>query len=324
LFVVGCLFVVVCSLLFVVGCLFVVRCSLFVVRCSLFVNHQPSTINHQPSTINHQLSTINYQPSKLMKIATWNVNSIRSRQAHLTNWLQANPVDVICLQETKVIDADFPRSPFEELGYHLDISGQKSYNGVAIFSKIPLQNVSVGFTSILGNKVEEFDEQKRAIAGIFEDILILNLYVPNGSEVGSEKYAYKLQWLKVLREYLEVALKTTPHICICGDFNIALESRDIYRQTKDTDIMASPQERQSLQAILDLGFIDAFRKFTPDAGHYTWWDYRRGGFPQNRGWRIDHFYLTENLSDRAQSCIIDKEPRTWEKPSDHTPVILEL
>jgi len=266
-----------------------------------------------------------------MKIATWNVNSIRSRQEHLTNWLQTNPVDVICLQETKVIDADFPRSPFEELGYHLYISGQKSYNGVAIFSKISLQNVSVGFTSILGrnpvssrNRVSEFDEQKRAIAGIFEDIFILNLYVPNGSEVGSEKYEYKLQWLKVLREYLEVALKTTPNICICGDFNIALESRDIYRQTKDTDIMASPQERQSLQAILDLGFIDAFRKFTPDAGHYTWWDYRRGGFPQNRGWRIDHFYLTEKLSDRAQSCIIDKEPRTWEKPSDHTPVILEL
>jgi exodeoxyribonuclease III len=275
-----------------------------------------------------------------MKIATWNVNSIRSRQQHLTNWLQANPVDVICLQETKVIDADFPRSPFEELGYHLYISGQKSYNGVAIFSKIPLQNVTVGFAPILdrnpvsssnrvsevssSNLLSELDEQKRAIAGIFEDILILNLYVPNGSEVGSEKYAYKLQWLKVLREYLEVALKTTPNICICGDFNIALESRDIYRQTKDTEIMASPQERQSLQAILDLGFIDAFRKFTPDDGHYTWWDYRRGGFPQNRGWRIDHFYLTANLSDRAQSCIIDKEPRSWEKPSDHTPVILEM
>ncbi|KOR34479.1 exodeoxyribonuclease III [Planktothricoides sp. SR001] len=275
-----------------------------------------------------------------MKIATWNVNSIRSRQEHLTNWLQKNPVDVICLQETKVIDSDFPRSPFEELAYHLYISGQKSYNGVAIFSKIPLQNVSVGFAHrnpvsssnrvsqvsevSSTNPVSEFDEQKRAIAGIFEDILILNLYVPNGSEVGSEKYEYKLQWLKVLREYLEVALKTTPNICICGDFNIALESRDIYRQTKDTEIMASPQERQSLQAILDLGFTDAFRKFNPDAGHYTWWDYRRGGFPQNRGWRIDHFYLTENLSDRAQSCIIDKEPRTWEKPSDHTPVILEL
>ncbi len=259
-----------------------------------------------------------------MKIATWNVNSIRSRLGHLTKWLHANPVDVICLQETKVIDGDFPRASFEERGYHLYISGQKSYNGVAIFSKIPLQNVRVGFTPILSDSVAEFDEQKRAIAGIFEDILILNVYVPNGSEVGSEKYQYKLEWLKVLRQYLEVVLKTNPNICICGDFNIALEGRDIYRPTQDTEIMASPEERKSLQAILELGFIDAFRKFNPDAGHYTWWDYRRGGFPQNRGWRIDYFYLTENLGQRATSCIIDKEPRTWEKPSDHTPVILEL
>lgn len=269
-----------------------------------------------------------------MKIATWNVNSIRSRQAHLSKWLQANPVEVICLQETKVIDAEFPRSPFEEMGYNLYISGQKSYNGVAIFSKIPLQNVSTGFTPIFeenpvslvisSHEMAELDLQKRAIAGIFEDIFILNVYVPNGSEVGSEKYEYKLQWLKALREYLKIVLKIHPNICICGDFNIALESRDVYRLTKDTEIMASPQERQSLQAILDLGFSDAFRKFTPDSGHYTWWDYRRGGFPQNRGWRIDHFYLTANLSARAQSCIIDKKPRTWEKPSDHTPVILEL
>lgn len=259
-----------------------------------------------------------------MKIATWNVNSIRSRQGHITKWLQANSIDILCLQETKVIDPDFPRSPFEDLGYHLYISGQKSYNGVAIFSKSPLTNVTAGFTPILGDRVGDFDQQKRVISGTIEDICILNLYVPNGSSVGSDKYEYKLQWLKLLRDYLKVILKTNSNICICGDFNIALESRDIYRPTKDTDIMASPTERQALQEILELGFADAFRQFTPDPGHYSWWDYRRGGFPQNRGWRIDHFYLTPSLGDRASDCTIDKEPRTWEKPSDHAPVILEL
>ena len=259
-----------------------------------------------------------------MKIATWNVNSIRSRQEHVCKWLQANSVDVLCLQETKVVDADFPRSPFEELGYHLYISGQKSYNGVAIFSKSPLTNVTAGFTPIVGNEVGDFDEQNRVITGTLEDICILNLYVPNGASVGSDKYEYKLEWLNLLADSLKVLLKTNSNLCICGDFNIALESRDIYRKTKATDIMASPTERQALQEILDLGFADAFRLFTEDPGHYSWWDYRRGGFPQNRGWRIDHFYLTPSLCDRASSCTIDKEPRTWEKPSDHAPVILEF
>ncbi|GAB4300421.1 MAG: exodeoxyribonuclease III [Oscillatoriaceae cyanobacterium] len=259
-----------------------------------------------------------------MKIATWNVNSIRSRSEHLTQWLQTNPVTVLCLQETKVIDADFPTEPFEELGYHLYFSGQKSYNGVAIFSQSPLEEVTIGFTPILGSSYSGWDEQKRVISGVLDGIRIVNVYVPNGAEVGSDKYDYKLQWLEILGKYLQNLLDKNPHLCICGDFNIALEARDIYKKTKDTDIMASPRERAALSALLELGLQDAFRKFTPDGGHYTWWDYRRGGFENQRGWRIDHHYLTAELYNRCSDCIIDTIPRGWEKPSDHTPVILTL
>jgi exodeoxyribonuclease-3 len=261
-----------------------------------------------------------------MKIATWNVNSIRTRLEHVTDWLQLNPVDVLCLQETKVVDKDFPRSPFESLGYHLYISGQKSYNGVALISKVPLQEVTTGFASVLGSEVENFDEQKRVISAVVgDDIRVVNLYVPNGSEVGSEKYDYKLNWLKVLREYLKATLDKTSKLCICGDFNIALEDRDIHKSSvSKNDIMASPAERQALLAVLELGLADAFRKFTEEGGHFSWWDYRAGAFARNRGWRIDHHYLTSELYDRAIACTIDVTPRKLAQPSDHTPVIVEF
>ncbi|AKG21990.1 exodeoxyribonuclease III [Calothrix sp. 336/3] len=260
-----------------------------------------------------------------MKIATWNVNSIRSRLEHVTDWLQQNPVDVLCLQETKVVDGDFPRSPLEELGYHLYISGQKSYNGVALISRKPLDNVSVGFSSFLTDLPPEWDEQKRVITGVIDGTRILNLYVPNGSSVDSDKYAFKLQWLKILRQYLETLLVSTPHICMCGDFNIALEDIDIHENVKiENHIMASPLERQALQYILTLGFADAFRKFNSEGGNFSWWDYRTGGFRRNRGWRIDHHYLTPDLYNQASSCVIDVAPRKLEKPSDHTPVIVEF
>jgi len=263
-----------------------------------------------------------------MKIATWNVNSIRTRLLQVADWLQETEVDVLCLQETKVVDADFPRSPFEALGYHLYISGQKSYNGVAIFSRTPVEDISMGFAPVLGaEKVEEdLDEQKRVITGVVRGIRIVNLYVPNGSEVGSEKYDYKLRWLKVLREYLQTLLEKQPHpLCVCGDFNIALEDRDIHSpKGKENHIMASPAERQALQDVLSVGLADAFRKFTPETGHYTWWDYRTRGFSANRGWRIDHHYLTANLYEQATSCTIDVEPRKLAQPSDHAPVIVEL
>ena len=262
-----------------------------------------------------------------MKIATWNVNSIRSRQDAVLGWLETQSVEVLCLQETKVIDADFPKAPFEALGYHLAISGQKSYNGVAIFSRNPLSEVQIGFSSLLDRElVGDLDEQKRVITGVIDNIRIVNLYVPNGSAIGSEKYAYKLRWLATLKAFLaKLQTQFDQEICICGDFNVALEDRDIYDpKGKDIHIMSSPVERDALKSVLDLGFYDVFRKFIPETGHFSWWDYRTGGFQRNRGWRIDHHYLTQKLYEQAIACTIDIEPRKQEKPSDHTPVILEI
>ncbi|MDY7014213.1 MAG: exodeoxyribonuclease III [Cyanobacteriota bacterium] len=261
-----------------------------------------------------------------MKVATWNVNSIRTRQQIVADWLKENSVDVLCLQETKVEDKKFPKTPFEALGYHLCISGQKAYNGVAILSKVPLSDAIAGFTPVVGEAIAaEFDEQKRVISGIIEDARIVNLYVPNGASVGSDKYDYKLRWFKVLREYLQKLLSTSSHpLCICGDFNVALEDRDIYQPKKESHIMASPAERQALRDILDLGLRDAFRKFTEEGGQFSWWDYRQAGFQRDRGWRIDHHYLSPPLYERAVSCTIDVEPRKLTQPSDHTPVIVEF
>ncbi|MGJ5676876.1 MAG: exodeoxyribonuclease III [Nostochopsis sp.] len=260
-----------------------------------------------------------------MKIATWNVNSIRTRLQHVVDWLIQNQIDVLCVQETKVINDNFPRSPFEELGYHLYFSGQKSYNGVAILSREPLQNFSASFTAILPEISPEFDEQKRVLTGVINDLRIINLYVPNGSAIGSEKYEYKLRWLAILREYLQTLLTSTPNICMCGDFNIALEDQDIHEKANsENHIMASEPERQALRDILTLGFADAFRKFTSESGHYSWWDYRAASFRRNLGWRIDHHYLTPKLYEYAKSCTIDITPRKLTQPSDHAPVIVEL
>ncbi|MBV9389085.1 MAG: exodeoxyribonuclease III [Chroococcidiopsidaceae cyanobacterium CP_BM_ER_R8_30] len=262
-----------------------------------------------------------------MKIATWNVNSIRTRSQHVVDWLGQNPVNVLCLQETKVPDADFPRLPFEQLGYHLYVSGQKSYNGVALLSLEPLADVSTGFEPILGaSSVGELDQQKRVITGVANGIRIVNLYVPNGASVGSEKYEYKLYWLKVLREYLRSLLTKQPSdICISGDFNIALENRDLHNpDASKGQVMATDLERQALKEILELGFADVFRKFTAEDGHFSWWDYRAGAFRRNLGWRIDHHYLTSKLYQQAKSCTIDIAPRALPQPSDHTPVVVEF
>jgi exodeoxyribonuclease III len=259
-----------------------------------------------------------------MQIATWNVNSVRTRLGIVTDWLQRQPVDVLCLQETKVTDDLFPRSAFTDIGYEVYISGQKSYNGVALISRQPLTNVSVGFAGVLGAAaVDDLDDQKRVITGQIGDISIVNLYVPNGSEVGSEKYQYKLRWLELLQKYL--AAQSDKLLCVCGDFNVAMEPIDIYNKRKATDIMASPVERAALKsAVLDLGLQDVFRHFTSEGGHYSWWDYRQGGYSRNRGWRIDHLYLSPELIARSTGCSIDKAPRELEQPSDHTPVIVEI
>lgn len=262
-----------------------------------------------------------------MKIATWNVNSVRTRLEHVTDWLTSHPVDVLCLQETKVMDDSFPHQAFEDIGYQATISGQKSYNGVALISKEPLDSVSRGFAPIIGDeRVGDLDEQKRVITGVFNEVRIVNLYVPNGSSIGSDKYEYKLRWLDVLRHYLEAFLEESPNLLVCGDFNIALEDKDIYNPDgKATHIMSSPNERESLQKnVLNLGLADAFRKFEDGGGFFSWWDYRAGSFQRNRGWRIDHHYLSPALYKRAKNCAIDIEPRERTKPSDHTPVIVEI
>lgn len=266
-----------------------------------------------------------------MKIATWNVNSIRTRLDQVIDWLRENPVQVLCLQETKVVDADFPRSPFIELGYHVYCCGQKAYNGVALISQLPLSEVSSGFLPVLGEDADQalFDQQKRVITGVTADGLrVVNLYVPNGSAVGSEKYAYKLRWLQMLKGYLQTLLEASPDLLVCGDINIALEDQDIHENFAPGDrqrhIMASEPERDTLKTLLELGLADAFRKFTPEGGHFSWWDYRAGSFRQNKGWRIDHHYLTPRLYQRAIACKIDSAPRKLPKPSDHVPVIVEL
>jgi exodeoxyribonuclease III len=262
-----------------------------------------------------------------MKIATWNVNSIRSRLDHLVGWLTDNPVDVVCLQETKVVDQDFPRSRLEELGYHAYISGQKSYNGVALLSRAPMMDVSMGFTPVLGTAiVGDLDDQKRVITGVLEGVRIIDLYVPNGSAIGNEKYEYKLRWLAMLRTYLKTLMAQHPQLLVCGDFNIAPEDRDIHDpKGREQHIMASDSERQALQqAIFDLGLADAFRKFNQEDGQFSWWDYRAAAFRRNMGWRIDHHYLSPSLYEQAKSCDVDKTPRQLEKPSDHAPVVVEI
>ncbi|NJL82715.1 MAG: exodeoxyribonuclease III [Chloroflexaceae bacterium] len=259
-----------------------------------------------------------------MKVATWNVNSIRIREQQVVEWLSRHRVDVLCLQETKVVDRDFPRAAFESLGYHLSILGQKSYNGVAMLSLQPPESVRLGFASVSGADADGFDEQKRAIAGVWGGVRIVNLYVPNGSEAGSEKYDYKLRWLKALKVYLEKLQQSGEELCVCGDFNVALEDIDIYKpEGRENHIMATPQERQALRETLG-ELKDAFRKFTTEGGHFSWWDYRAGGFQRNRGWRIDHIYLSSGLYDQATGCHIDVKPRQGDQPSDHAPVIVEF
>jgi exodeoxyribonuclease III len=261
-----------------------------------------------------------------MKIATWNVNSIRTRLDHAVNWLETNPVDVLCLQETKVVDEMFPQERFLDLGCQVYIYGQKSYNGVALISREPLENVQMGFGAVLPeNLVGDLDDQKRVITGVCNGVQVVDLYVPNGSAIDSEKYVYKLRWLKVLKEYLQVLLERSPNLLVCGDFNIALEDIDIHNpKGREKQVMATDVEREALRKVLELGLKDAFRKFNTEGGQFSWWDYRSAGFQRNAGWRIDHHYLTADLYERAIACTIDIEPRKLEQPSDHTPVIVEI
>jgi exodeoxyribonuclease-3 len=262
-----------------------------------------------------------------MRIATWNVNSVRTRLDQVCAWLSRERPEVLCLQETKVTDALFPLAAFEDLGYSVSISGQKAYNGVAILSLLPLEDVQVDFAALLPDDPEALllSEQKRVLSARVDGLRILDLYVPNGSSLRSEKYGYKLQWLQCLRRYLAVQERQGEPLVMVGDFNIALEDRDIHDPERlRGGIMASDAERDALRTVLGDRLADVFRLFEPDSGHWSWWDYRSGGWETGRGWRIDHIYLERDLLDLASGCVIHKEQRGNPQPSDHAPVVVNL
>ena len=262
-----------------------------------------------------------------MLIATWNVNSIRTRLSQIIDWInQVNP-DILCLQETKVIDESFPLSPFEELGYSVEVYGQKSYNGVAIISKIKAENITKGFYGCknLDQNVEIFLDQKRLISADINGIKIINVYVPNGSSLESDKFEYKINWLSYLASFMDEQEKKGELICLMGDFNIAPSSLDIHDPSKyEGGIMASERERNALNNVLKGRLIDSFRIFEKNTGHWSWWDYRNNAYELNKGWRIDHIYISKELSSKLKSCVIDRLPRGNLRPSDHAPVMINL
>ena len=262
-----------------------------------------------------------------MLIATWNVNSIRTRLSQIIDWInQVNP-DILCLQETKVLDDSFPVEPFEKLGYSVEVYGQKSYNGVAIISKIKAENVKKGFCELTKSDehIEFFLDQKRLISADFQGIKVINVYVPNGSSLDSDKFDYKIKWLNCLASFLDDQIKQGGFICLMGDFNIAPTDLDIHAPKKyEGGIMASKLERNALKNVLKERLIDSFRIFEKDTGHWSWWDYRNRAYELNKGWRIDHIYISKELSPNIKSCVIDSLPRGNLRPSDHAPVMINL
>ena len=262
-----------------------------------------------------------------MLIGTWNVNSIRTRLDQVKEWLQENQPDVLCLQETKVDDSLFPQKEFIDVGYNVSFYGQKAYNGVAILSKHHLEDIKFGFNGEFTHESSDnlFEEQKRIISAVINEIRIVNVYVPNGSSLSSDKYAYKLKWLQLLNQYLAKHKKYNEPLCLLGDFNIALEDNDIHNPKRLTGgIMASKEERKQLKSIIEGSFQDAFRLFEQGNNNWTWWDYRTGGWERDTGWRIDHIYLSEDLIRRAKGCKIHKNVRGNLKPSDHAPVVVDI
>ena len=262
-----------------------------------------------------------------MLIATWNVNSIRTRLSQIIDWINNVKPDVLCLQETKVMDNDFPLEPFEKLGYSVEVYGQKSYNGVAIISKTKAENIKKGFYGCtnFGQNIDNFLGQKRLISADINGIRIINVYVPNGSSLGSDKFEYKINWLNCLASFLDEQEKKEELICLMGDFNIAPSQLDIHDAKKyEGGIMASEIERTALSNVLKERLVDSFRIFEKNTGHWSWWDYRNNAFELNKGWRIDHIYISKELTSRLKSCVIDSIPRANLRPSDHAPVMINL
>ena len=251
-----------------------------------------------------------------MKLATWNVNSLKVRLPHVLDWLAAAQPDALCLQELKCENKAFPLSEIEAAGYHAVFNGQKTYNGVAILSRTPAAEVSLDIPGFA-------DEQKRIIAATVEGVRVVCGYFPNGQAVGSDKFAYKLAWLAALTDWLRGELKTSPRLVLAGDYNIAPEDRDAHPDWKD-EIHVSAPEREAFRTLLDLGLSDAFRLFEQADKSFSWWDYRMGAFRRNFGLRIDHLLVSPALKDVCRACYVDKAPRKLERPSDHAPVVVEF
>lgn len=257
-----------------------------------------------------------------MQITTWNVNSIRARLDRAYNWIKTNRPDILCVQETKVVDGAFPFREFELLGYKSVFYGQKSYNGVAILSPHPIEDVFYGFT----NKGEDEDEQARLIAAKIKGVHVVNVYVPNGTEVGSKAFDYKLAWLERLRdEYLKQRYHTSDQLVVCGDFNIAPADRDVWSVPRWRDsIITHDKVRDAYQHLLNFGLTDVFREHDHSEDAYTWWAYRGGALAKNRGVRIDMHLCTPSLAERCTHVEIDTDERSGEKPSDHAPLIAKF
>jgi exodeoxyribonuclease III len=253
-----------------------------------------------------------------VRIATWNVNSIAARLPLVLRWLDAVRPDVLCLQEIKCVDAKFPPD-FSERGYETAVFGQPTYNGVAIISRVPIADVSRGFPG------DDASAHARLLAGTVDGVRIVNVYIPNGASVGSDKFEFKLEWMARLRAYLDGACDPTSDVLLCGDFNVAPEPIDVHDPKRwEGQVLFSEPERAALRVIDEWGFVDAFRKQVKDGGNFSWWDYRAGAFRRNWGLRIDHVWVSTPLARRTTDAWIDKETRTWDRPSDHAPVVVEL
>ena len=254
----------------------------------------------------------------MMKLVTWNVNSLKVRLPHLLDWLALHQPDVVCLQETKMEDANFPWAAIEAAGYHVKYAGQKAYNGVAILSRAALENVIVGMPGWE-------DPQQRVIAASVAGVRVICVYVPNGQSIESDKFVYKLAWLRALTRYLADELRQYPNLVVIGDYNIAPTDEDVYDSVAWGDgVLVSPAEREAFHNLLALGLVDSFRLFEQAAASFTWWDYRMAAFRRNMGARIDHVLVSEALVARCSGCEVDKAPRRLERPSDHAPVIVTL
>ena len=258
-----------------------------------------------------------------MRIATWNVNSIRQRLDHLLTWLGECQPDIVCLQEIKCVDEAFPREPIEALGYNVVVHGQKTFNGVALLSKYPLDEATPRLAG------DDLDEHARFIEGVVSlksgAVRIACLYLPNGNPVDTEKYPYKLKWMERLRTFTKLRLQTEEPLILAGDFNVIPAARDVHNPAAWlNDALFKPETRDSFQTLLGLGMTDALRAVTDEPGQYTFWDYQAGAWQKNWGIRIDHLLLSPQASDRLIDAGIDKYVRAWEKPSDHVPVWVDL